>query len=212
MYRLREAREPVRRLPVHESGTAAGTPVIDRNFRCTAIKILPGEYCVTSRDILLVTTLGSCVAACLRDPLAGVGGMNHFLLPEGGSDPASETARYGGYAMEMLINELIKRGAARSRLEAKLFGAASVNPHLAGASVGQRNAAFARDYLRQEGIRLLAHDLLGSHPRKVHYWPLGGRVMVQSLPLGEERQLEQAEETYRRRLVQEPVSGGVELF
>lgn len=212
MYQVRAARASEQLLRAAESGTARESPMMDRHFRCPAIKVLPGEYCVSSRDILLVTTLGSCVAACLRDPLAGIGGINHFLLPEGAADPASATARYGGYAMEMLINELIKRGATRARLEAKLFGAASVNPQLAAASVGQRNAAFARDYLANEGIALLADDLLGHDPRKVHYWPQSGRVMVQSLPFVDRVGLRKAEDHYQQHLAAEPVAGAVELF
>ena len=107
--------------------------------------MLPGEYIVTDRDVMLVTVLGSCVSACIRDPLAQVGGMNHFMLPDlenGGV--ANESARYGSYAMEMLINELLKRGAARNRLECKVFGGGAVLAGFTVSNVGKRNGQFVQ--------------------------------------------------------------------
>ena len=92
----------------------------DKNFEIEAVKILPGEYYVTSRDMALVTVLGSCVAACIYDKTQGVGGMNHFMLPDdkrNGSDILSPSTRYGVYAMEIMINELLKMGARRSNLQ-----------------------------------------------------------------------------------------------
>src|SRR6185295_13138162 len=114
----------------------------------------------TDRDIALVTVLGSCVAACVRDPVAGVGGMNHFLLPETLNDrsPASRSARYGSYAMEVLINDLIRHGARRQSMEAKVFGGGSVMPDLRTSGIGESNARFIVDYLRKEGIQLIAQD------------------------------------------------------
>ncbi len=212
MYYVRQTRSKPQLLPEFESGSSGRHAYRDRHFKREAIKVLPGEYCVSNRDVLLVTTLGSCVAACIRDPLAGVGGLNHFLLPDGGSDPASDTARYGSYAMEMLINELIKRGASRSRLEAKAFGGANVNRSLNVSMVGLRNAAFVKHYLADEGIALLAADLGLTHPRKVYYWPQSGRVMVQSLPIEEQTELQSAERLYIDRLGVTPVAGDVELF
>ena len=98
----------------------------DRYFNVEAAKILPGEYFVTGRDMVLVTVLGSCVAACIRDRISGIGGMNHFMLPDSGGDRSNPlvgaSMRYGSYAMEILINQLIKLGASRASLEAKVFG------------------------------------------------------------------------------------------
>ena len=92
----------------------------DRTFDCDAAKILPGEFYFTGKDMLIVTVLGSCVSACIRDRVSGVGGMNHFMLPDGGADsenPVSASMRYGTYAMEVLINELLKAGAKRENME-----------------------------------------------------------------------------------------------
>jgi chemotaxis protein CheD len=138
------------------------------------VQITQGEMYITSEPNELITTvLGSCIAACIRDPAARVGGMNHFLLPDS-SERDLATMRYGANAMELLINGLLKRGALRSRLEAKLFGGANV---IAGLSmVGSRNAEFAEEYLQREGIRLMGGDLRGDMPRRIQFWPLTGRV------------------------------------
>ena len=109
----------------------------DAHFKNEAVKILPGEYFVYAEDILIMTTLGSCIAACLWDRDAKVGGMNHFMLPQGEGDAGS--GRYGSYAMELLINELLKRGAARHSLEAKVFGGGQVISGMNTMNVGERN-------------------------------------------------------------------------
>jgi chemotaxis protein CheD len=166
---------------------------------------------VTDADIALVTLLGSCVAACLRDPATGIGGINHFMLPEGRIGVASESARYGGYAMELLINELLKKGAARARLEAKVFGGGNVLSGFTRANVGDQNATFVREYLQRERIPVVAEDLRGLAPRKIWYFPRTGRTLVKTLPnAGEVRSLERM---YESRLHQQPVDAGdVELF
>ena len=192
---------------------SGGLYYYDKAVGSQAAKVLPGEYLVTRRDIALVTLLGSCVAACLRDPLADIGGINHFMLPEGGAGPASESARYGGYAMEMLVNELLKRGASRGRLEAKVFGGGSVLQGFVTANVGERNAQFVREYLAREGIRIVAEDLLDVHPRKLYYFPHTGRALVRRLPAAYQAEVGQLERRYRRRLRARPVdAGGIELF
>lgn len=186
----------------------------DRNFDSDAAKILPGEYYVTARDMLLVTVLGSCVAACVRDPLTGIGGMNHFMLPEGGDphNPLSASARYGGYAMEMLLNQLVKLGANRNRLEAKVFGGAAVLRGFTTVNVGAANSEFVIDYLRTERIRVAAQDLLGPHPRKVYFFPASGRVMVRTLKSVHNNTIIQREREYDSRLKSEQIAGDVELF
>lgn len=203
MYTMRTARDAARaRRP---SG------YYDPRFGAHAVKVLPGEYVVTGEDVMLVTVLGSCVAACIRDPLSRVGGMNHFMLPdsEGG---AGNSARYGAYAMEMLINELLKHGAARSRLEAKVFGGGAVLAALSSCSVGERNCAFVRQYLALENIPILGQDMGDVYPRRVHYFPASGRVMVRRLPVAHKAEVVASENLYRTRLRQEPTSGEVELF
>lgn len=183
----------------------------DSHFQVAAAKLLPTQYLVVGDDTALVTVLGSCVAACIRDPLLRLGGMNHFMLPDGTvSDGAP--ARYGSYAMELLINELLKRGASRKRLQAKVFGGANVLRGFTSNPVGTRNAEFVRAYLQAEQIPVVASDLRGIHPRKVWFFPQTGRVMVQRLPHAHEAEVAAAESAVRARLSRDPVSGGVELF
>lgn len=184
----------------------------DSKFSREAIKILPGEFFVTTRDMLLVTVLGSCVAACIRDPERGIGGMNHFMLPDGGAGAMSKSARYGGYAMELLVNELIKSGARRSALEAKVFGGGRVMASLSSANVGERNAEFVLDYLRQEGIPVLAQDLQDKHARKIYFFPRAGRVLVKKLERVNNDTLARREREYQERLARDDASGDIELF
>ncbi len=185
----------------------------DRHFESDAAKILPGEYYVTSQEIVLVTVLGSCVAACIRDTDSGIGGMNHFMLPdEGGREVVSSSARYGTYAMEVLINHLLKMGARRNRLEAKVFGGGAVMESLASSNVGARNAEFVLDYLKTEKIPVVAKDLLDSYPRKVYYFPASGRVLVKKLHRVHNETLFSREREYKARLTTAKVEGDVELF
>jgi len=149
------------------------------------IHIIQGEFYVTADPSVLVSTvLGSCVAACLRDPATGIGGMNHFLLPgdlERGS--ATEAERYGVHLMELLVNGLLQQGARRDRLEAKLFGGARTMRGLS--DIGRLNAAFAEKFLRNEGIRNVGGSLGGGQGRRLQYWPVSGRAR-QSLMKGHE--------------------------
>lgn len=185
----------------------------DRNFQAEAAKILPGEYCVSDRGMLLVTVLGSCVAACIRDVDSGIGGMNHFMLPdEGGCDTVGTSARYGTYAMEVLINHLLKMGARRNRMEAKVFGGGAVLSSLSSSNVGVRNAEFVLDYLKTEKIPVVAKDLLDSYPRKVYYFPDSGRVLVKKLHRVHNDTLFSRERAYKDRLSVDKVEGDVELF
>lgn len=147
---------------------------------CWHVQVTQGETHVTrdAREVL-TTVLGSCIAACLRDPVAGVGGMNHFLLARGaGAD--QEALRYGVNAMELLINALLSHGARRERLEAKLFGGAAVIPGLS--DVGAGNIRFAHAYLADEGIAFAGGDVGGVHPRRIQYWPLSGRARQLAIP------------------------------
>lgn len=185
----------------------------DRNFQRDAAKILPGEYFVSEQGMLLVTVLGSCVAACIRDTEARVGGMNHFMLPDdGGRETVGASARYGTYAMEVLINHLLKSGARRSRLEAKVFGGGAVMASLSSSNVGARNAEFVLDYLKTEKIPVVAKDLLDSYPRKVYYFPDSGRVLVKKLHRVHNETLFSREKDYKDRLFGAKVEGEIELF
>lgn len=187
----------------------------DRTFDCDAAKILPGEYYFTCKDMLIVTVLGSCVSACIRDRVTGIGGMNHFMLPDSGADadsPVSASMRYGTYAMEILINDLLKAGARRENLEAKVFGGGNVLRGFIAINVGQRNAQFVRDYLRAENIRVMAEDLNDIHPRKVYFFPRTGKVLVKKLKQLNNNTLVNREQDYASRLQTTPVAGDVELF
>ena len=177
----------------------------DGAFKCEAAKLLPGEYYYTSKDMVLVTVLGSCVSACLRDPVSGVGGMNHFMLPDPGyqSDQSGVMSmRYGNYAMDILIDELLSAGARLDRLEGKLFGGGNVLKNFGQIHVGSRNATFAVDYLKQRKIRLLASDLNGDHPRKVYFFPRTGKVFVRKIRELRNDTVVQREQEYANRLVQ----------
>ena len=184
----------------------------DSDFGRPSVRVQPGEHYVTRRDELIVTVLGSCVAVCLRDAERGVGGLNHFLLAESADDgPAGASARYGGCAMELLINDLLKLGARRERLQAKVFGGGRVLPALNGRLIGERNAAFAFDYLKTEGIAVLARDVLGETARKIAFLPSSGRVWVRRLERSQGGAVFGAERRWAAR--QPPqADGGVELF
>lgn len=185
----------------------------DKVLNHSAVKVLPGEYFVTANDMVVVTVLGSCVSACIRDRELGIGGMNHFMLPDGGSGDASfGSARYGGFAMEVLINHLLKKGARRNKLEAKVFGGGAVMSSLTQSQVGERNAQFVLDYLKTEGISILAKDLLDVYPRKIYYFPKDGRVLVKKLIHVANDTVAKREREYAKTLEQKPASGDVELF
>jgi chemotaxis protein CheD len=193
----------------------APTLYFDRQFDTDAVKILPGEYYVSTRELLLVTVLGSCVAACLRDCVSGIGGINHFMLPDDRRDEdnrLSRSMRYGDYAMEILINQLLKLGARRENLEAKVFGAGNVLPGFKNHVVGERNAEFVLAYLKTEGIPVIAKDLLGSYPRKVYFFPNTGRVLVKKLRALHNDTIIERELSYSEKLRQTKVEGDVELF
>ena len=183
-------------------------------FRAHTLKVFLGHHMVSDRsDVMMVTTLGSCVAACIHDPATAIGGMNHFLLPEvpesedGGAGAA---ARYGSVAMERLINELLSRGAQRGRLEVKLFGGARVIE--SSFDVGQRNAAFALDYVRREGLKLVGQDLGGASARRIHYFPHSGKAMRKMLRPEALSETANQELHFRTTLRQQPIEGDVELF
>jgi chemotaxis protein CheD len=187
----------------------------DREHNSDAAKILPGEYYATGREMVLVTVLGSCVCACIRDKVSGIGGMNHFMLPDGTPDkgnPLGASARYGIYAMEILINQLLKMGAKRNNLEAKVFGGASVLRGFTVHNVGQRNAEFVLQFLKTEKIPVVAQDLLDIYPRKVYFFPTNGLVRVKKLKQVHNDTIISRETEYNSRLHYSKLEGDVELF
>lgn len=192
------------------------TLYFDRTFNCEAAKISPGEYYFTDKDMVIVTVLGSCVSACIRDTVTGIGGMNHFMLPDSAAadkdSPVSESMRYGTYAMEVLINQLLRNGARRENLEAKIFGGGNVLKSFTTINVGDRNAIFVRKFLKDERIRVTSEDLLDIYPRKVYYFPKTGRVLVKKLKNMHNDTLVKREEAYASKLKISDVAGEIDLF
>jgi len=192
------------------------TLYFDRTFDCGAAKISPGEYYFTNKDMVIVTVLGSCVSACIRDSVSGIGGMNHFMLPDCASadrdSPVSESMRYGTYAMEVLINQLLRNGARRENLEAKIFGGGNVLRSFTTTNVGDRNASFVKKFLKDERIKVTGEDLLDIYPRKVYYFPKTGKVLVKKLKQLNNYTLVKREEAYASKLKTNDVGGAIELF
>jgi chemotaxis protein CheD len=180
----------------------------DAFFKNDAVKILPGEYFVYHEDILIMTTLGSCIAACLWDREAKVGGMNHFMLPEGDAG----SGRYGSFAMELLINEMMKHGATRSTMEAKVFGGGQVIDGMTTMNIGERNTAFVVDYLKTERIPIMAKDVLGPYPRKVCFLPSSGKAMIKRLASSNETLLAQDRAAVQKVAPAATGGGSVDLF
>jgi chemotaxis protein CheD len=198
--------------PAPDSLTSSRHRFYDTANSAWLVKVFPGEFYVTSKkDEVLVTVLGSCVSACIRDPKTGIGGMNHFMLPEGdGGTWEGESARYGDFAMEKLINELIKCGCPRERMEVKVFGGGNVID--SSAAIGTKNAEFVVRFLRNEGIPVAAQDLGGIHPRRIQYYPSTGRVVRRLLQVNESALIAREEKSYASRLLSKPTAGDIELF
>ena len=151
----------------------------DHHFQYDAVKVLPGEYFVSNEELVVMTVLGSCIAACIWDGRARIGGMNHFMLPDG--DGGDGSGRYGSYAMELLINEMLKLGARRETMQAKVFGGGQVMAGFTTMNVGERNTKFVIDYLATERIPIVSQDVLDIHPRKVCFFPVTGKALVKRL-------------------------------
>lgn len=183
----------------------------DAHFKSEAVKVLPGEFFVFDEDILIMTTLGSCIAACLWDRERRVGGMNHFMLPAAGG--AADSGRYGSYAMELLINEMIKRGSTRSTMEAKVFGGGAVISGMNSINVGESNTRFVLEYLATERITVVSKDVLDIYPRKVCFLPRSGKALVKRLASTNTEMLVAQERAAAGAAVPAQTGGGsVDLF
>jgi chemotaxis protein CheD len=185
-------------------------------YETYSARLNPGEYYDTKNDEGIYTTLGSCISACIRDRVSGVGGMNHFMLPasvgDGGWKAAglSSATRYGNFAMEHLINEILKNGGSRQNLEVKLFGGGRIIANMT--DVGLRNIEFARDYIKTEGLRVTAEDVGDVFPRMVVYFPTTGRVRVKRLRSLHNNTIVEQETKYLHTIEEKPVGGDIELF
>jgi len=181
----------------------------DSSFKNDAVKVLPGEFFVSDEDMLIVTTLGSCIAACLWDRERRIGGMNHFMLPEG----SDGSGRYGSYAMELLINQLLKCGASRATLEAKVFGGGAVIASMTSINVGERNTQFVFDYLRTERIPVVSKDVLDTCARKVCLLPASGKALIKRLAPTNPVALAAQERAAAEKAAPQATGGGsVDLF
>ena len=182
----------------------------DQHFKYAAVKVLPGEFFVSDEDLLIMTVLGSCIAACIWDSRLRIGSMNHFMLPEGGADTSG---RYGSYAMELLINELIQRGSMREYMQAKVFGGGAVISGMTSMNVGERNTQFVLDYLATERIPVVSKDVMDIYPRKVCFLPASGKAMVKRLaPSHPEAIVAQDRIAAQRVVPPQSAAGSVELF
>jgi len=186
----------------------------DTRFPYEVAVILPGEYFVSEEPKVVYTILGSCISVCLRDPFAKVGGMNHFMLaaPSNteGHDNWSDSGRYGSFAMEMLINEILQRGGMKKRLEAKVFGGGKI--YDGQIDIGAKNAAWALDYLEREDIPLMKANVGDVCPRKVYFFTDSGKVLLKKLDRVVADTIVQEEGEYRAKLQQAPVQSEVTLF
>ena len=191
----------------------SGKRVYDKESGIYIVKIFAGDFYVSRRSgEMLSTILGSCIAACVRDPVTRIGGMNHFLLPgdENMVTDIGAAARYGVFAMESLINGILKAGGEKSRLEVKVFGGGNVTNN--SAKIGSKNAVFVRKFLADEGFKIAAQDLEGELPRRVHYFPDTGKVMMRKLHRKDDMVVVDEEKRYQQSIAVKPVEGDVDLF
>jgi len=189
----------------------------DKSLQVIAAKILPGEFYVTTQNELIVTVLGSCVSACVRDPVFGIGGMNHFMLPLQASDGGTWekkglglATRYGNYAMEHLVNEILKNGGMRKNLEVKVFGGGKILAQMT--DIGDKNIQFVLEYIKTEGLSLLNHDLGDIYPRKVQYHPKSGKVRIKKLRSLHNDTITAREREYMRSIASTKQEGEIDLF
>lgn len=190
----------------------------DKEYNIVAARVLLGEYYVTNEDEMVTTVLGSCISACIRDKELGIGGMNHFMLPETNKLTLTESAehvvgiatRYGNYAMEHLINDILTHGGKRKNLEVKLFGGGKILPILG--DVGLRNIDFVLEYIDTEALELVSQDLGDIYPRKVIYFPKTGKVKMKKIKDLHNETIASREKQYRSTIKDEPVVSDIELF
>lgn len=213
------ALSPTSRLPLALPGFEHIKRGWNETYEAFSARLMPGEYYVTTHDEGVYTTLGSCISACIRDRVTGIGGMNHFMLPasgnSGGSDSwksagLSAATRYGNFAMEHLINGILKNGGKRQNLEVKLFGGGRIIANMT--DVGMRNIAFAHDYIETEGLQVTSEDVGDVFPRMVVYFPKTGKVRVKRLRSLHTNTIAEQEIKYLSMIEEKPVSGDIELF
>lgn len=188
--------------------------MLDERFPHEIAVIMPGEYFISESPMVIYTVLGSCISVCIRDPIMKIGGMNHFMLPapngNGHSDSWGRSARYGSFAMELLINGIMKRGGQRNRFEVKIFGGARI--YEGTNDVGAKNAAWVTDYLALEGFKPIKVDVGDVHPRKIYYFTVSGRVLLKRIERIKNRTIYEREEQYQEAMRRQKMEGDVTLF
>jgi len=190
----------------------------DKRHNMFSAKILPGEYYVSMHGELIGTVLGSCISACIRDVKMGIGGMNHFMLPIGdeeehaGKTHLTSATRYGNFAMEMLINEILKAGGNRKNLEVKLFGGGRVLSSMSKMDIGKKNIKFVHEYLKDENLKIVSEDMGDIYPRKVLFFADTGKVRVKKLQNMHNDTVKKREDIYRKSIDKKPVQSDIELF
>ena len=187
----------------------------DKTRGCWGAKIMPGQYYVTISDEIITTVLGSCISACIRDSKLGIGGMNHFMLPSSDIEAAklnttTDAARYGNYAMEHMINDILKNGGRRENLEVKIFGGGKILKNMT--DIGLRNISFIHEYIKTEGMKIISEDVGDVHPRKVIYHPASGKAQVKRLRSVHNDTVVNRERDYMQDINKKPVQGDIELF
>lgn len=190
----------------------------DKACEMHAAKILPGEYYVTTQEEIIVTVLGSCISACIRDVVFGIGGMNHFMLPVSRDEisshrgPAFNTTatRYGNFAMEALINSILKNGGSKENLEVKIFGGGRILEQMT--NIGAMNIKFVKEFIKIEQLKLAGEDVGDIYPRKVYYYPLSGRVKLKKLMALHNNTIVEREVKYLDALEHEKIEGDIDLF
>ncbi len=194
--------------------TTSRRKFFDPKWNRTIVRVHPGDHYISEgEDEMIVTILGSCVAACIRDPKIGVGGMNHFMLPEsetGKWSGVSASMRYGNYAMEVLINEILRMGGARNRLEIKVFGGA--NMYASSLLVGTKNVEFVETYLRVEHMAVAAQHLGGEQGRRIIFFPQSGKVKMKLLDQQDNALVVEEEKTFKSEIEKTEIEGSIELF
>ena len=189
----------------------AARSYVDTRIGARVISVVVGDCVVSAEpDVVITTTLGSCVAACLFDPEAGIGGMNHFLLADAADDRLSASARYGGAAMEQLINRMLGRTGRRDRLRAKVFGGGAINGF--NSSVGNNNVEFVMSYLAYEGIPTISWDVGGTQARSIRFFPVDGRSQRRLLGSAGTNDVMQSEASFAEKLRTTRIEGSIELF
>ena len=203
-----EATEP---MPLALPGFEKINRFWDKTRGIYGAKILPGEFYVTMKGESVTTVLGSCISACIRDKKLGIGGMNHFMLPATTEDGAMGSSnRYGNFAMENLINEILKNGGKRENLEVKIFGGGKILQNMT--DVGERNIQFVREYLHVEGLSIIMEDVGDTCPRKVIYFPASGKALLKKLRSLHNDTVVTREKSYMKDLDVKPDAGDIELF